>query len=156
MRVQHYHEIAGAVISTVKKGGWDARVYHKKDNFIFLSLSADCPFSTIHVEIELFDDAYVVYSRINMLAEEENRKEVLKYLTHANYCSHLGSFGIDMDSGEIQYKCAVDCSDAVPSEEVIAGSIVVGVKMFTHLGEELLNVMLGVESAEEAMEAFSD
>lgn len=94
---------------------------------------------------------YISYAVIDMNADEAQRKEVAEFLTRANYGLNLGNFEMDMNDGEIRYKYAVDCDHCTLSSQMIESSLDIPIAMFQRYGDDLLKVMFGMASAEEAV-----
>lgn len=106
-----------------------------------------------HVRFVLIikDTHYVSYGCIDMNAEESQRKEVAEYLTRANFGLWFGNFELDMNDGEIRYKVCVDCDHTTLSGQMIERSLDIPIAMYQRYGDEMLKVMFGMESAEEAI-----
>ena len=99
------------------------------------------------------DSFYKVYATININADDSCRSAVAEFLTRANYGLNWGNFELDMNDGEIRYKVMVDCGDdceCLPSFSVFENSVIVAVQMIKKYGDELLAVMYGFKTPEQA------
>lgn len=106
--------------------------------------------------IDLRDDRYSVFGTINLNVEESARDEMAKLLTYINYDLMFGFFEMDYRDGEIRFRMPVNCTDILPSREVIKHSIYVPALMLEKYGDALLKVMMGFASAKEAFDAVKD
>src|SRR5688500_12466181 len=51
------------------------------------------------------------YSVLPTIVPQEKQREVMEYLTRANYGLSIGNFEMDLRDGEIRYKSSVDMAD---------------------------------------------
>lgn len=61
----------------------------------------------------------VIYIISNINFPEHVRPRLAIYLTHCNYGMTLGNFEMDMDDGEVRYKCSVNTTGSILSEEMV-------------------------------------
>ena len=106
-----------------------------------------------HIRFVLFikDVFFLSYGCIDMSVDEAHRKEVAEFFTRANFGLNFGNFELDMRDGEIRYKMCVDCDHTTLSGQMIESSLDIPIAMFERYGDEMLKVMFGMESAEEAI-----
>lgn len=104
--------------------------------------------SSVRFYIRIKDRFYVSYCYIDMHCEPEHRTEVAKYLTMANYGLYRGNFEMDLSDGEIRYKYLVDCSFCMPTQSMIDESFGIPISMVERYGNELVKIMLGIQTAE--------
>ena len=134
----------------------DAKGYHYNFDadreMIRMSFSIDSKLSSTDVLIDLRDDKYIVYSKIDMRADEASRPEMAKLLTYINYGLVYGGFEMDFSDGEIRFRNPVNCDNFLPSDEIIRRSISVPVAMMERYGDALLGVMMGFIDAKTACE----
>lgn len=132
--------------------GGDLHYLHKKEIHSFLlsvdmEEAGDCMMAiTAHDEEDL--SCHVVY-KDNV--PEHARKNVVEYLTRANYGLFLGNFQMDMDDGQIVYQVGTVHSDQIVSKEEIARMVHVAGEMVRRYGKGLQDVIDGVCSPEEAV-----
>lgn len=119
---------------------------------IRMGFSIDCKLSSCDVLIDLRDDKYIVYSKIDMNADEQSRPEMAKLLAYINYGIIYGGFEMDFSDGEIRYRNPVNCNDFLPSDEIIRRSISTPIAMMEKYGNALLGVMMGFIDAKTACE----
>ncbi len=108
--------------------------------------------------IYFYSHFYIVYGTIAINADEGCRAVVADYLHRVNYGLRFGNFEMDMNDGEIRYKCLVDCGDEVGSylnRDMISRSIVIPAKMIQQYGDGLLAVMYGFKTPKDAEEEAS-
>ena len=105
----------------------------------------------IHVQT----NCYAVYAIPDLSADQNNLPAVAEFLHRANYNLRYGSFELDLRDGEIQYKMLVDCGDdcdCLPSDSVIARSLLIPANAIEDHCNGLLGVLLGLMTPEEAIQ----
>jgi hypothetical protein len=118
------------------------------------------------VLVQVFADrgVFACYSLAPVSPPSSRRGEVLEYLTRANAGLVTGNFEVDIDSGEIRYKTAIDLSD-VADEDLATGSVLralVSDLTYTNVATTdrylpgLLQVVAGSATAAEAVAAIED
>ena len=89
---------------------------------------------------------------INVKPDEKSAHETMEFLTRANYGLINGTFEMDLNDNDIQYRVFLPC-DNVPSPELIDAQMDVGLAMLQRYGDELLAVIFGMKKAAEAVAA---
>lgn len=84
--------------------------------------------------------------------DDENKGEVMEYITRANYGLKNGGFQMNVDQNYITYHTFLLCTD-IPSNDAIDRNIWTGVNMLNRYGNELLAVIFGMKNAKDAIEA---
>lgn len=97
--------------------------------------------------------AIVGYGIVDTKADDDCMAQVCEYLTRANYGLTLGNFELDHRDGEIRYKVAFNCKDAMPGADAIDDLIALPIWGFNRYGNGLLAVSMGLQTAKEAYEA---
>ena len=97
------------------------------------------------------DDALRFSFTISVGTDEENEIPVMEFITRANYGLNYGGFQMNLDRNYIEYTLYLPCED-VPSNTMIGRTIFTGINMLNHYGNELLAVMFGMKSAQDAIE----
>ena len=97
--------------------------------------------------------AVSAYGYVDTKADDSCMAEVCEYLTRANYGITLGNFELDHEDGEIRYKVAFNCKDAMPGDDAIDDLIALPVWAFNRYGNGILAVSMGLQTAKEAYEA---
>jgi hypothetical protein len=82
---------------------------------------------------------------------ETRRREVMEYLTRANYGLLLGNFEIDLGDGEIRFKVAADVEDVGFSYEQYQSMLYVSVAMMDRYYPGLQSVVKGSADAAAAI-----
>jgi hypothetical protein len=54
---------------------------------------------------------------------ESRRREVMEYLTRANYGLMIGNFEMDLSDGEVRFKSAIDSGDVEPDDAQLRSSL---------------------------------
>lgn len=75
--------------------------------------------------VQVYDDrgVFAFYSMLPVSPSGPRIADVVEYLTRANSGLVTGNFEVDVDSGEVRYKTAIDVSD-VPEAALADGAVV--------------------------------
>lgn len=114
--------------------------------------------------VQVYDDrgVFAVYSILPVSPPGPKIPTVVEYLTRANAGLVTGNFEVDVDSGEVRYKTAIDLSD-VPEAALADGTVVralVGDLAYTNAATTdrylagLLQVIAGSATPAEAITAI--
>ena len=82
---------------------------------------------------------------------ETRRREVMEYLTRANYGLLLGNFELDLGDGEVRFKCAADIEGHGLSYEQYQSMLYVSVAMLDRYFPGLQQVVQGSSDAAAAI-----
>ena len=113
-------------------------------------------------ERKVLDEMGLVFQIREVKAHKSNKityKQMMEYITRANYGLRIGNFEMDLRDGEIFYKTAGVFSDGIPVNEEIRRLVQVGIRMAEKYGQGFHDVMyLGKSPAETvaAIEANDD
>lgn len=143
-------QIANTLVSHMEEEEYRYE-FDREKGFIRLRFKIDGKLDHVRFVLEIRNTCFISYGCIDMNVEEKQRREVAEYLTRANYGLPCGNFEMDMADGEVRYKVYVDCDHTTPSSQIIEHSLDIPIIMFQRYGDELLKVMFGMESAEEAI-----
>lgn len=126
--------------------------FDREKGLLKLNFNINSNLGKVRFVLDIHSCFYISYGCIDMNVKEEQRAEVVEFITRANYGLNFGNFEMDMRDGEIRYKCTVDCDHCMLSDEMIGTSLVVPVNMYERYGDQLLKVMFGMMGAKEAVE----
>ena len=151
--------IRQAVEMYLREDDWRYRFDEEKE-CITMGINLKSKIKSCDLRIRFYEKHYTVYAYIDINADEDSRLAVAEYLTRANYGLTSGNFELDMRDGEIRYKFTVDCGkncDSIPSNSVIERSVIIPASMMQKYGDDLLAVMYGFKTPEQAVnDAESD
>ena len=82
---------------------------------------------------------------------ETRRREVMEYLTRANYGLLLGNFELDLGDGEVRFKCAADIEHTGMSYDQYQSMLYVSVAMMDRYFPGLQKVVQGTSDAAAAI-----
>lgn len=124
-----------------------------EDGMIRFSVSLKCKFRKCRVTIQVRKNSYLVICTLPITADDETRTAAMEFITRANYGLILGNFEMDVNDGEVRYKCSQFCGDenVLISAEIIKETVYVGLSMLERYGTPLLEVMMGMSSAADAV-----
>lgn len=94
----------------------------------------------------------VSYTYPDLKADEGCMAQICEYITRANYGLIHGNFELDHSDGEIRYKVALDCWEAIPSMSALSDLVSIPVGMLDKYGDGLLGVSMGFLNAKDAVE----
>lgn len=98
----------------------------------------------------------VSYATIGIKADEDCLPEMAEFLHRANYGLSFGNFELDFDDGEIRYKMALNCVDALPGADAIEDVLYLPLSMFERYGDGILTVAMGLAEPEEAIQKIEE
>lgn len=143
-------QIANTLISHMEENEYRYE-FDREDGIIRMRFKIEGKLDHVRFVLSIRDTCFTSYGCIDMNVEEAQRKEVAEFFTRANFGLRYGNFELDMNDGEIRYKVCVDCDHSTLSSQMIERSLDIPIYMFQRYGNELLKVMFGMESAEEAI-----
>lgn len=143
-------EIAEKLISYLEEKKYHY-TFDQDRGIIQMGFNIKCSLGHARCVIVIKEKLYVLYFILDVMVPENQRKEVAEYLTRANYGLIGGNFELDMRDGEVRYKYTVENDPCVPSERLIEKSLAISEIMLLRYGDNLLKVMVGMLSAEEAI-----
>ena len=129
---------------------WDYDV--DEDGDITFDMSIDSKLGSLSYRIVFFENGYTSYAYPNIYADTAAMNDIAEYLLRANYGLRNGNFELDVTDGEIRYKSYVDCSDALPGDEVVRRSVSIPASMFETYGDGLLQVAFGLMTPADAID----
>lgn len=146
--------IAQAIDEFLANDDWRYSFDEQKGVFKF-SLSIKGKIKNICYLVVVKDNAYIVYAIAPIGADEDDKKtmsEMAEFVCRANYGIKNGNFELDMDDGELRFKCYVDCDGIVPTTEIVKSSIYCPATMFDHYGDGIVDIIFGGITGKEAVE----
>lgn len=143
-------QIANALISHFEDQEYRYE-FDKERGIIRLNFKIQNKLNQVRFVLDIHDAFYVAYACINLNVDEANRKAVSEFFTRANFGLNFGNFELDMNDGEVRYKHTVDCDHCSLSSEMIERSLNIPIFMYQRYGDNMLKVMFGMVSPEEAV-----
>lgn len=98
----------------------------------------------------------ISYATIGIKADEDCLQEMAEFLHRANYGLAFGNFELDFDDGEIRYKMALNCVDAMPGADAVEDMLYLPLSMFERYGDGILTVAMGLAEPEEAIQKIEE
>ena len=87
-------------------------------------------------------DLMFFYVYVSTKAPEGRRKEVVEYITRANFGSYIGNFEMNMETGDIRYKVSLDVEGGTVSTAMIKNMLSAGVSVVDRYHNGLMEVMV--------------
>lgn len=146
--------IANAINDFLTTDDWHYSFDEQKGIFKF-GLCLKGKIKKINYIIYVKDDAYLVYANPPIGADEDDKRmmsEMAEFVCRANYGLKSGNFELDMNDGEVRFKCYVDCDGVVPMTEIVKNSIYCPATMFERYGDGIVGIIFGDVSGKEAVE----
>ena len=145
------HEIADYLISFMDKNEYHYQFDRENGVINTRSDGKNAVISMpIPILIEFKTWGYTLYGLFEKKADKTVRKEVIKYLTIANYKLSIGNFVMNPNDGEVRFKVATDCVESTLSDDVIRGGIDAMLRAYEQYGYQLFRVMFDLEDGETA------
>ena len=118
--------------------------YVEDRNLIRAGVNLKCKLQSVKMYITFNDNGYTVISVPPMKADEASRTNVMEYITRANYGLRNGNFEMDVNDGEIRYKCYVNVKGMNDvSDDIIDDSIKLPALMIDRYGDGMAALMFG-------------
>lgn len=92
------------------------------------------------------------HASVGISADEDCMAEMAEFLHRANYGLIFGCFELDFNDGEIRYRMAYNCADALPGYDALDDLLYVPITMVDRYGDGILAMSMGVTSPEEAIQ----
>lgn len=129
--------------------------FDEEDGVFQFPVAVQGKIKNVYSFVDVQKDSYTVLAYVPIGADASDSKimsAMAEFICRANYGLDNGNFELDMDDGEIRYKCFVDCDGILPSSDIIENSIYCPIEMFERYGEGFAGVILGELDAREAVE----
>lgn len=84
--------------------------------------------------------------------DEKMMATMAEFICRINYKTKNGNFELDMEDGEIDFKCFVDCADIIPTEEIIKNSLYCPAVMFDQYSYGITDIIFNNVTAKEAID----
>lgn len=130
--------------------------FDDKQNFrILFSLDAQIKELSVIIRLLSDKDCYLL-SAFPVLPWENNDSEIKRtmaeFICRINDGMLFGSFGLDMNDGELAYHYFTDCDGHIPSQDKIAHSVASACEAVKKYSDGFIGIMLEIFTAEEAEE----
>lgn len=143
-------QIANTLISHMEEKEYRYE-FNREKGIIRMQFKIEGKLDHVRLILDIRNTYFISYGCIDMNVEKDQRREMAEFFTRANFGLLIGNFEMDMNDGEIRYKVSVDCDHTTLSGQMIERSLDMPLIMFQRYGNEMLKVMFGMESAEEAI-----
>lgn len=155
MKTRNYSKtIAQTINEFLTNDEWHYSFDEQRGLFNF-GLNIKGKIKNIRYIVDVKDDAYIVYAVAPIGVDEKDKRtmaEMAEFVCRANSGLKNGNFELDMDDGEIRFKCYVDCDGIVPSTEIVKSSIYCPAAMFDRYGDGVVGIIFSDMNAKEAVE----
>lgn len=144
-------EIVNAIKNYFDMEEWKYR-FDEERSLFDTTLIVKHKLKSIDFKIIARDTSFLTLASIEITADDETVAPLSEFFTRANFGLNDGCFQMHYDKGLIQFRIFHNCTDGIPSSEVIQRSIVLCAQMFKRYGDGILKVMFGIQSPKEAIE----
>ena len=141
--------IARCITDYLDADDWNYQLDEQKE-LIRMNLTLNNKMKKVSIIIDLRDDKYLVFMSFPLGADKEDRLATADLLNRINYTLMFGCFEMDNRDGEVRFRLAVDCEDSLPSREIVKNSIMRPAATCQKYGNAIVQVVMGMASAEEA------
>lgn len=154
-KAQYSRSVAKAIHDFLTEDEWHFTFDEETGRFEF-GLNLECKLKKVSYLIKVTEDHYIVYARLFIGVETgdtERMARMAEFVCRANYGLYNGCFELDMDDGEIRYKCYVDCDEgAVPAKAIVGNSIYIPAVMLKRYGNGIADIIFSDVDAKTAVE----
>ena len=155
MQEQTYSKnISNALNEFLENDDWHFSFDEKRGVFNF-RLGLEGKLKKIDYLIRVRDNEYTVYATSPIGADQNDKTmmaSMAEFVCRANYGLKNGNFELDMQDGEIRFKCFVDCTAITPTQEMVRNSIYCPATMFDNYSDGIAGIIFGNLSAKQAVE----
>jgi hypothetical protein len=103
-----------ALLAVLKEDGVEYEIADDKDVVRIVSLSPKGDWVVI-AQWNQADTELCVYAVCTLAVPQERRAPVMELVTRANFGLRFGCFEMDLDDGELRFRCSADFEDQKPS-----------------------------------------
>lgn len=135
--------IADAISSLLTEDDWNYS-FDKKVGLFTFELCLTVNIKKLSYYINVMEDEYIVYAISPIGVEADDRKMMgvmAEFVCRTNYGMKNGCFELDMNDGEIRFKCYVGCNGITPTKEMIRNSILCPCAMFEQYSTAITDVI---------------
>lgn len=154
MRRKYNEQLAQAVEKLLSTWAWNVTFNRKRGRFSFVSQPGSCSVY-LQGEIYIHDTDLNLYGSFPLRGDAvppARRQELEKFLHDANRGLRSGNFELERTTGEIRYKCFLDCAGlAAPTEAMLHNALRciawmfdrygIGIRMILHNGMDAAKAM---------------
>lgn len=144
--------ICRAITDFLKADDWHYELDEDRE-VIKASLSLNNKMKSTLLTFDLRDDKYILYCSIPLNVDPGERAEMRKLINRINDGIMFGCLEMDDSDGEVRMRYPVDCDNCLPSQEIIKNSIYRSAYTLKKYGNALVQVIMGVATAEEAYQS---
>lgn len=159
MTKKYSEMIADAVKAFLVNDDWKYTFLKEIGVFRF-SLSLRGRLHTINYFISIHPADYVVYAISPIAADPKDgrmMRKMMEFIGRANYGMSCGNFELDLNDGEIRFKCYVSCEgDAIPTSEIIRESIYTPANLIERYAPGILGIIFQDKSPSEMIRKCED
>lgn len=151
MSRNYSEKLANAVETFLIDDDW---VYDAVDEngVIRTGITLKSKLKSARIFFDIKSDGISVITIPSVSADEGCMKEVMEFITRANYGLYKGNFEMDVNDGEVRYKSYHYCSDNnVITEDEIKMCLFSNLYTLDRYGDGLMKVIFGMATPEEAI-----
>ncbi len=97
--------------------------------------------SELRLVVQVKEEQIMIYAFSPLTVKEERMERAAYYLTCCNADVVHGNFEINPDNGEVRYKVALLCTDALPSKQTVKDMVHIPIAMFERYGDGLFDML---------------
>ena len=115
----------------------------KNANVLRFNLTTPQANYTCFAQMDEDQEQFMLYTCLPNKVEAEARRNAAEYLTRANYGMRIGNFEMDLEDGEVRFKCSVDVEGSELVKTMIGNMFAMSVRCCDTYYAGLMSVLFG-------------
>ncbi len=145
--------VVNAINNFLTDDGWRFSFDDRNGVFRF-GLNLNGRLKKINYIVNVRENYYTVYAVSPIGADEDDKKmmaTMAEFICRVNYGLINGNFELDINDGEIRFKCFLPFEDITPTMEMIKSSIYCPAVMFNRYSAGIVDIIFGNSTAKKAI-----
>lgn len=137
--------------SYLEKANQPYKFNKEKGKFMF-SMDINSKIKKLDYYIFLTDEGYCIVTDFDLKITEEISEDLAIYLHRINYYSYYANFVLHLNKNQVYCQNFTNCIGIIPSQEMIAESILCIKELIVHFGDVIVSIAEGNNPPEEYFE----
>ena len=120
-----------------------------------IHISEGCMLDSVSVFLAVKETSICTYALFPINADYQDAEMMARlseFICRSNWNLKQGCLEVDYEDGELRYRCFIDCECTIPSDEVIANSILCSTAMLENFSYGLIDIIFRNMTAVEAVQ----
>ena len=131
--------------------GWDPQKTDNEEVLLVDFNEDNTPIRDAHFDVRMEFERFVCYFNFRDTPSKDQQKELVEFITRANFNLVIGNFEFDYESGKIRFKSSFDFSNEILTETLIRNTIQSAMDVVEQYADVLVEVLRGNITAQQAI-----